>query len=141
MREFGQDLGFVAWRDIGINPYGNSILVNADYLEENPDVVKEFTAVTQRAFEACVDDFEPCLDALMNNVSGLERDNQRDQWERIKELMRDATTTSVALGAFDPERMQADYDMVDTYFGIESPFDVSDVYSNDFLDSSIKMTE
>ncbi|WP_274425282.1 ABC transporter substrate-binding protein [Chelativorans sp. YIM 93263] len=141
LREFGDDLGFVAWRDIGINPYGNSVIVNADYLEENRETVEDFTKVTQRAFKSCVEDFEPCLDSLMNNVSGLERDNQRDQWNRIKELMTDPTTTSVALGAFDPARMQEDYEMVETYFGIESPFDVTSVYTNDFLDETVKMTD
>ncbi|MGM0561867.1 MAG: ABC transporter substrate-binding protein [Pseudomonadota bacterium] len=141
LREFGDDLGFVAWSDIGINPYGNSVLFHRDYLEENPEVVEKFTEITQRAFKACVDDFEPCLDALVENVSGLDRDNQRDQWGRIQELMRDPTTTSVALGAFNPERMQDDYEMVEEYFDIDEPFDVTTVYTNDYLDESITMTE
>jgi NitT/TauT family transport system substrate-binding protein len=49
VREFGDDLSFLAWRDIGINPYGNSIIVNADYLEKKRDVVKAFTQVSQKA--------------------------------------------------------------------------------------------
>ncbi len=32
-RELGDDLGFLAWRDAGQNPYGNSIIVNAKYLD------------------------------------------------------------------------------------------------------------
>ncbi|WP_245560758.1 ABC transporter substrate-binding protein [Fodinicurvata sediminis] len=140
-REFGDDLGFVAWRDIGINPYGNSIIFNGEYMEENPEVVAKFTEISQRAFKACVDDFDPCLDALVENVSGLDRDNQRDQWGRIQELMRDPTTTSVALGAFNPERMQDDYEMVEEYFGVDEPFDVTTVYTNEYLDESITMTE
>ncbi|MFC4350364.1 ABC transporter substrate-binding protein [Fodinicurvata halophila] len=141
VREFGDDLGFVAWRDIGINPYGNSVIFNGEYMEENPEVVEKFTEITQRAFKACVDDFDPCLDALVEDVSGLDRDNQRDQWGRIKELMRDPTTTSVALGAFNPERMQDDYEMVEEYFDIDEPFDVTTVYTNEHLDESITMTE
>src|SRR5262245_19942541 len=30
-RELGSDMGFLAWREIGLNPYGNSVIVNADY--------------------------------------------------------------------------------------------------------------
>lgn len=141
MREFGDDLGFVAWRDIGINPYGNAVIVNAEFMEENSELVGKFTAVTQRAFKACVDDFEPCLEALMKSVSGLDADNQRNQWGRIQELMRDPTTTTVALGAFNPDRMAADYEMVETYFGVETPFDITEVYTNEFLDESVKMSE
>jgi NitT/TauT family transport system substrate-binding protein len=139
VREFGADLGFLAWRDIGLNLYGNSIIVNGDYLGKNKDKVAKFVAVSQKAFAACVADVGPCLKALMTGVSGLDEANQRDQWNRIKELMTDPTTTGVALGAFDAKRLQNDYDMVKTYFGMEKDFDVSKVYSNDFLDKSVKM--
>lgn len=140
VREFGDDLSFLAWRDIGINPYGNSIIVNADYLEKKRDVVKAFTQVSQKAFAACVQDVAPCLKALMASVSGLDEANQRDQWNRIKELMRDPTTTSTALGAFDDQRVKNDFEMVKTYFGLEQPFEASMAYTNEFLDTSIKMT-
>jgi NitT/TauT family transport system substrate-binding protein len=140
VREFGDDLSFLAWRDIGINPYGNSIIVNADYLEKKRDVVKAFTQVSQKAFAACVQDVAPCLKALMASVSGLDEANQRDQWNRIKELMRDPTTTSTALGAFDDQRVKNDFEMVKTYFGLEQPFEASTAYTNEFLDTSMKMT-
>jgi len=140
VREFGDDLGFVAWRNIGVNPYGNSIIVNETFLAEHRDTVGKFAAVSQKAFAACVANFQPCLDALMSDVSGLEADNQKDQWNRIKELMRDETTQTVALGAFSPERMAADYNMVETYFDLKEPFDIETVYTNEFLDETIKMT-
>lgn len=139
LREFGDDLGFIAWRDIGINPYGLSVVVNGDFLEGNKEVVAQFAAITQRAFAACVEDIDPCLEALMAEVSGLDHDNQVDQWNRIKELMADETTTTVALGAFNDERMKVDYQTVETYFELEQPFDVGTAYTNEFLDESIKM--
>jgi NitT/TauT family transport system substrate-binding protein len=139
VREFGADLGFLAWRDIGLNLYGNSIIVNGEYLGKNKDKVAKFVSVSQKAFAACVADVSPCLKALMAGVSGLDEANQRDQWNRIKELMTDPTTTGVALGAFDAKRLQNDYDMVKTYFGMEKDFDVAKVYTNDFLDKSVKM--
>jgi NitT/TauT family transport system substrate-binding protein len=141
VREFGDDLGFLAWRNIGLNLYGNSIIVNGDYLAKHKDIVARFTKVSQKAFAACVADVSPCLKDLLANVSGLDEPNQRDQWNRIKELMADPTTTSVALGAFDAKRMQSDYDLVKTYFGMEKDFDVAKVYTNEFLDTSIKMTK
>jgi len=141
VREFGDDLGFVAWRDIGVNPYGNAVIVNKTFLDEHEETVAKFTAVTQKAFAACVENVDPCLDALLSSVSGLDRDNQNDQWNRIKELMSDETTRTVALGAFSPERMDADYAMVSTYFDLKQPFDIETVYTNEFLDESIKMTD
>jgi NitT/TauT family transport system substrate-binding protein len=141
LREFGEDLGFLAWRSIGVNPYGNSIIVNGAYLRDHRDAVKRFVAVSQRAFAACVDNVDPCLKALFAGVSGLDDRVQHDQWNRIKELMRDPGSTVEALGWFDPKRMDDDYALVKTYFGLEQPFDVKDAYTDDFLDRSVKMTK
>src|SRR5437016_2903541 len=41
-RELGDDMGFLAWRDVGLNPYGNSVIVNADYLQKNRPTVEKF---------------------------------------------------------------------------------------------------
>ncbi len=38
--EFGNDLGYVNWKDIGLNPYGNSLIVNGAYMEKNPKLVR-----------------------------------------------------------------------------------------------------
>ncbi|MDM0017911.1 ABC transporter substrate-binding protein [Variovorax saccharolyticus] len=139
VREFGPDLGFVAWRDIGVNVYGNSLMVNGAYLAANPERIRKFAAVTQRAYSACVKDFAPCLDALTASVSGLSPDNQRDQWGRIKQLMRDDTTTKVALGAFDGARVKADYELVQSLIGLDKPFDPARLYTNDYLDKGVRM--
>ncbi|MDW5441106.1 ABC transporter substrate-binding protein [Polaromonas sp. SM01] len=139
-QEFGADLGFVAWRSMGVNVYGNSIVANGAYLAANPERMKKFVAVTQRAYAACVQDFEPCLKALTAEVSGLNPDNQRNQWSRIKQLMRDDTTTKVALGSFDSARVKADYDLVQSLIGIDKPFDPATLFTNDFLDKNLRMT-
>ena len=97
--------------------------------------------MTQQAFAACVKDEKPCLDALFAAVSGLDRPTQHNQWQRIKELMRDKTTTAIGLGYFDGQRVAADYDLVKTYIGMDLPFDVKAAYSNEFLDQSIKMAQ
>jgi NitT/TauT family transport system substrate-binding protein len=140
VREFGADLGFVAWRSVGVNVYGNSFVVNGAYLAANPERIKQFAAVTQRAYAACVKDFNPCLQALTSDVSGLSPDNQRDQWERIKQLMRDDATTKVALGSFDGARVKADYDLVQSLIGIDKPFDPATMFTNEYLDKNLRMS-
>lgn len=140
VREFGPDLGFAPWRSVGLNVYGNSIVANRAFLEQNKDMVARFVSVTQRAYEACVKTFEPCLQALMAGVSGLNADNQRDQWERIKILMRDDTTTKVALGAFDANRVKADYELVSSLIGIDKAFDPAAMFTNEYLDKKIRMS-
>jgi NitT/TauT family transport system substrate-binding protein len=137
--EFGSDLGFLNWKDIGLNPYGNSLIVNGAFLEKNPKLVEDFVRISQKAYAACVADVAPCLKALLDQVSGLDEENQKRQWERIKFLMTDEFTTSKALGWIDGERMKKDYELVQTYLGMEKPFDVQTAFTTKMLDPSIKM--
>jgi NitT/TauT family transport system substrate-binding protein len=137
--EFGADLGYANWKDIGLNPYGNSLIVNGAYLDKNPKLVADFVQITQKAYAACVAEAAPCLKALLDQVSGLDRENQQRQWERIKYLMTDEFTTTRALGWIDGERMKKDYELVQTYLGMEKPFDVQTAFTTRMLDPSIKM--
>jgi NitT/TauT family transport system substrate-binding protein len=41
-KELGDDMGFVAWRDVGLNPYGNSVIVNEDFLKKNKALIGKF---------------------------------------------------------------------------------------------------
>jgi len=140
-RELGNDLGFVAWREIGLNPYGNSVIVNGDYLRKNKPLVGKFVKVTQRAFAACVKDPKPCVQALVDANGALKADNELVNWSLVEVLMSDKFSKTVALGIHDDGRMSADYELVRDYIGIDKPFDVKTTYTNEFLDRSVKMTK
>jgi NitT/TauT family transport system substrate-binding protein len=139
VKEFGDDLGYINWKDIGLNPYGNSVIVNGAFLAKNPKLSEDFIRITQKAFAACVADVDPCLKALLDAASGLDKDNQQKQWERIKFLMTDEFTTTKGLGWIDAGRMQKDYELVQTYLGMEKPFAVDTAFNTKLLDPSIKM--
>lgn len=138
-RELGEEMGYFAWKDYGINPYGNSIIANDEFLAENPDAVQAFVEVTQRAFAACVETPQPCIDALVSASTGLQADNEMQNWGLVVELMTDETSTKKGLGYFDEGRLDSDYELVSTYFEIDQPFDVHQAVTNRFIDTSIKM--
>ncbi len=140
-RALGDDMGFVAWRDIGLNPYGNTVIVNSAFLAKNKALIGKFVKVTQKAFAACVKDPNPCVQALVDANGALKFDNERTNWGLVEVLMSDKISREVALGWLDDKRMASDYDLVKTYVGIAQPFDVKTIYTNGFLDKSIKMTK
>ena len=137
--EFGSDLGWVNWKDIGLNPYGNALIVNGAWLQGHRRLAEDFVRISQKAFAACVADVAPCLAALLDGASGLDRTTQEHQWERIKFLMTDEFTTTKALGWIDGERMKKDYELVQTYLGMEKPFAVESAFTTKLLDPSVKM--
>jgi NitT/TauT family transport system substrate-binding protein len=138
-KELGDDMGFLAWRDVGLNPYGNSVIVNAEYLKKNRATVEKFVKVTQRAFAECVKQPKPCVQALIDANGALSFDNELVNWQLVEVLMSDKISQTVALGWHDDKRMQDDYKLVKDYVGVDKPFDVKSTYTNEFLDKSIKM--
>ena len=140
-RELVADMGFLAWRDAGLKPYGNSIIVNAKWLSENRPLVDRFVKVTQRAFAACVREPNPCVQALIDANGALKFDNELVNWSLVEKLMSDKFSREVALGIHDDARMAADYELVREYIGLDKPFQVRTTYTNEFLDRSIKMTK
>jgi NitT/TauT family transport system substrate-binding protein len=138
-RELGSDMGFLAWKDAGVNPYGNSIIANGTWLKANRDKADKFIKITQKAFADCTKNPEPCVDALIEANSALLKKNELDNWHLVTVLMSDETSRNVALGWHDDKRMAADYKLVDTYLKMEKPYDIKTAYTNDFLDKSLKM--
>ncbi len=138
-KELGDDMGFVAWKDAGLNTYGNTVIVNADYLKKNKPVIAAFVKVTQKAFAACAATPAPCVQALIDANGALQLDNEATNWKLVTVLMRDKFSEGVALGILDDARMASDYELVKTYVGLDTPFDVKTAYTNEFLDRSIKM--
>jgi NitT/TauT family transport system substrate-binding protein len=55
--------------------------------------------------------------------------------------MSDKSSRTVALGIHDDGRMQADYELVRDYVGIDKPYDVKTTYTNEFLDRKLRMTK
>jgi NitT/TauT family transport system substrate-binding protein len=140
-KELGDDMGFVAWKDAGLNTYGNTVIVNGEWLKKNKPVVAAFVKVTQKAFAACVANPNPCVQALVEANGALQFENELQNWRLVEVLMSDKFSKTVALGYLDDARMAADYDLVKTYIGLDAPYDVKTAYTNEFLDRSIKMTK
>lgn len=138
---FGDDLRWFAWSDMGLNPYGNSVIANGDFLAENPNVVERMVQVLQRAHRHCAENAEECVGILPDYASGLNVEAAMANWMVTTRLMSDQFSTTQGLGYFDPDRIAADYDLVETYFDIDTPFDPSTIYTNDFIDPDVVMID
>lgn len=138
-RELGSDMGYLAWKDAGVNPYGNSIIANGPWLNANRDKADKFVKITQKAFAECVKKPEPCIQALVDANGALLFDNELQNWHLVTILMNDETSRTVALGWHDDSRMADDYKLVDEYLHMEKPYDVKTAYTDEFLDKNVKM--
>ncbi|MEK9725903.1 MAG: ABC transporter substrate-binding protein, partial [Rhodospirillaceae bacterium] len=137
-RIFGDDMGFVALRDLGYNPYGNSIIANGAWAKAKPELVKGFVSVTQKAYATCVVTPKPCIDTLAK-AGSQKVEEVTENWRLVVELMTRETSVKNAIGYFDPTRMTEDCEGVVASFDDVKAFDVKSAYSNAYLDMSVKM--
>ena len=135
--KLGSDMGYVSGKAHGVNPYGNSIIANGDFLAGNRAAVAAFVKVTQKAFHACAVDAGPCIQALVTANKGLKASNETPNWGLVKELMTDEISTGVGLGYMDPDRMAKSYKIFESF--LAKPFDVTKHYTNEFIDKSVKL--
>jgi NitT/TauT family transport system substrate-binding protein len=133
-RLFGDDLGFLRLSEIGFNPYGNAFFVNGGYAKDHPDAVKNFVRVTQKAYLTCIQTPQPCLQAVVEAASQDPVDLDKS-WKLTTELM--GGTKGQVFGAFEPERVSKDYELIKTTFGTK-PYSYESIFSNQYLDPSAK---
>ena len=136
-KTFGSDLGYIGLKDTSFNPYGLSIIANQKFAQSNPEALRKFVQVSQRAFLACFKEPEPCTQSLAEATSQKPEDVLAN-WRRVETLVADETARSVAIGAFDPKRVEADARMIEQTFNVKIG-DVSKVVTNEYLDQSIKL--
>lgn len=137
--EFGDGVQFLQWRDVGLNPYGNAIFVKETALAAKRKAVESFVKVSQKAFAACMADFQPCLDAVAASTTGLNLAAEGKSWKRIKFLLSDEASQKTALGWIDGDRVAKDYQLIATTMGIEKPFEPKDAFTTEFLDKGIRV--
>lgn len=133
-RVFGEDLGFVRTRDLGVNPYGNALFFHRPSLAANRSAAERFIRVTQRAYADCLHDPAPCL-AAVSTAAATSIDDLIASWRLVAELMEDDGT--YPLGAFDAARMAATLEAVRTAFPNVPEMPVGELFTNELLDPSI----
>ena len=82
---------------------------------------------------------EPCVQALVDSVGALRLDAEMVNWKLTMQLMSDPVSRSKGIGFMDPPRMEADYELVKSFIGIATPYDVRSFYTDRYLDPAIKM--
>lgn len=137
-RIFGDDMGYAGLRNEGFNTYSLSVFANGDYLKSNPQHVKAFVKVSQRAFVECAANPAPCVENLAK-VGSQKVADVTANWNLVKELI-DNGDPKLPFGSFDKKRMEHDYEAVEGSFDIKS-FDVHTAYTNEFLDPSLTLKE
>ncbi len=84
-----EDLNVINFNDVGTAMLQDHVFVNADWLAEegNEDVAVKFLRASFRGWVYCRDNFDACVDIVLDNGSTLGESHQRWQLNEINKLI------------------------------------------------------
>lgn len=128
------DIRFLYYSDVGLDLYGNGLILSQKLRTENPEAAKAFVAVSARAWQAAATDPKAAIAALKAHAPLINADleEQKLRW-LIKNQMITAESKANGLGAVNDARLLKDLEAIAQGFGLASVPQPDAVFDSRFL--------
>jgi NitT/TauT family transport system substrate-binding protein len=131
IRDRGQDINELFYRDIGVPTVGLSVIVNDDMIQKNPDVVKAFVAASLKGWDAARKDPEAAAQAVVDQfVSGDKKQILEQLQVDLKLVCAPGATT---MGMPPEQNWATTYDLLTKYQGLPTDKPITDYYTTEFI--------
>jgi len=132
-----EDLNVIDFNDVGTAMLQDAVWVNADWIAEagNDDIAVRFLTASFRGWIHCLDDFDECVDVVLDNGSTLGESHQQWQLNEILGLVFPATN---GVGVMNENLWNQTVDVATTEIPDLAGVDVSaDAYRTDLAEKAI----
>jgi NitT/TauT family transport system substrate-binding protein len=128
------DVRVIYYADNGLDVYGNAFLINPAFLHANADAVKAFVGAAVRGWREAIADPKGAAESLgkHNNLARLDIEAERLTWLANHQIVTPQTRKD-GLGAYDPNRLAQNIELVAKAFGLARLPQVSEIYDDRFL--------
>jgi NitT/TauT family transport system substrate-binding protein len=128
------DISLLYYADFGLDLYGQSVIVNKDFLAANPQVVKDIVSALARAWLEAVKDPAPAIKAVaaLEPTTRVDLETARLKWLIDHEVVTPNTRKN-GIGAYDAMRMQMNIDRVAEGLNLPAKPKLNDIYDARFL--------
>jgi NitT/TauT family transport system substrate-binding protein len=129
-----EDVRILRFSEHGLAGYGNAVLAGQPLLRQNPEAVRRFVAVCNRAWREAARDPAPAI-ASLRRLSSL-ADPMLER-ERLEYVLQNHVLTGTArrdgIGAFDAARLSENIRVVVEGFGLPRTPAPGDIYDGSFV--------
>ena len=128
------DIVAIMMGENGLDLYGNAVMVNEGFAEENPDAVKGFLRALTRGFRDAVANPEEGVDAVLtaNNILDKDIETERLQMALDMNINTDAVK-EVGFGGVDMARLEKSFEQLGTSMGLQGNVSPADVFDDQYL--------
>jgi NitT/TauT family transport system substrate-binding protein len=132
-----EDIKLLYFSEFGFDFPGNSLIVNPDVLQKNPDLVRRVALGVARAWVAAARDRDAAIAAVTKRDRLLKAatERQRMDWV-IDRLIRTPEVRQNGIGHIDAERMTRGIGVLKEGFGLAAAPALAQVYDGRFLPSA-----
>lgn len=129
-----EDITLMLMSDYGLDLYGNVIIVNPAFAEENPDAVKGFLRATVAGFHATIEDPVNAVKHVLNHndVAREEVELERLEMALAQNIVTDEVEAN-GIGGIDMERLARSIDQIEVTFDFDAKPDPEEIFDVRFL--------
>jgi NitT/TauT family transport system substrate-binding protein len=135
------DLNVIDFNDIGTAMLQDAVWVNADWISQagNEDIAERFLKATFRGWIHCIDEFDECVDVVLDNGSTLGNSHQQWQLNEILGLIFPATN---GIGVMNTQLWAQTVDVATSEIAELQGVTISgDAYRTDLAEAAVKALE
>jgi NitT/TauT family transport system substrate-binding protein len=129
-----QNLNIMWFSELGVDLYGNAVVVSSKFLAAHPEVVGGFVAAVVRGTKLALSDPKSAVASVMKRDTLMREDEEMRRFALLRDLA--IVTSSVkanGLSYVDPDRLARTISFVAKAFDISPTPTPSDIFRSDFL--------
>ncbi len=128
------DISAILMAENGLDLYGNSILVNTDFAEQNPETVKGFLRALTKGFADAVADPAAGVEAVMKRNEILTRDIELERLEMANaQNINTAYVQENGFGGIDDAKLAQSIEYLKLSMGLQGNVGPQDVFDASYL--------
>ncbi|MDR3470713.1 MAG: ABC transporter substrate-binding protein [Devosia sp.] len=132
-----ESIKFLYYSDVGLDLYGNGIVLSKKFRTINPDAAKAFVAVSARGWQAAATDPRAAIAALKAHSPLINADLEEQKIRYlVKHQMTTAETQATGLGGIDDARLAKSMIAVAGGFGLPAVPKVDELFDPSLLPSA-----
>jgi NitT/TauT family transport system substrate-binding protein len=129
-----EDVGYLMYKDYGLDIYGNGVAVSSAFLKDHPEAVKGFLRATIKGARDMVRDPELAVQAALKTEPLLNPDIER---ERLKLALACCILTKTVMqhgyGGIDPARLKRSIEVISQGYGLPRQPSPEEIYDPSLL--------
>lgn len=126
------EVGNLLFADHGVSLYGHAYIVHKDLVDENPDLITRFLRATYRGWADTWHEREAAIDALMEDVDGIDKEAYLANLDLVLELVITERSHEHGLGWILHDLMEDTIALTAEGGTLDRELDAADVFTNDF---------